>query len=77
VRVWLDAAVHPSPCPSPSGGFAQKVRFGLVLSIFNSIKSSILYSILNIWAKPPLGEGIENLALHHVQKVPMHGQVAA
>jgi hypothetical protein len=25
----------------------------------------------------PLGEGIENLALHHVQKVPMHGQVAA
>ena len=25
----------------------------------------------------PLGEGLENLALHHVQKVPMHGQVAA
>ncbi len=25
----------------------------------------------------PLGEGIENLALHHAQKVPMHGQVAA
>jgi hypothetical protein len=36
-----------------ASGFAQKVRFGLILSIFNGIKPSILYSILNIWAKPP------------------------
>ena len=36
---------------------AQKVGFELIYWIFNCIKPSILRPILNIWAKPPAGEG--------------------
>jgi hypothetical protein len=67
----------PHPAPLLLGALPKKFVLHLLCYRCYALKISILPSLLNFWAKPPLGEGIENLALHHVQKVPMHGQVAA
>jgi hypothetical protein len=59
----LHHALLPSPYPSPTGGFAQKVENESKIDIFILLKIQKLRPKPTFWAKLPQGEGTGGLLL--------------